>query len=267
IALGGEVQPTDVLGQQGAREHATGAAEEILEKGVLARGQDDAPRATAHFSSGRIEGEIRQAQDGRALPLAPAKQGPHTRQQLIERERLGEIVVGAVVEPGHLVGYGVAGGEEQHRGRHAPGPRGFENPEPVEPGQHHVEDHEVVGRATGQEVERGGAVGGLLDGIPLLLEPLPDETRDLPLVLHDEDAHLIATVPPPPRRSGGCGSAGNPAPARPGGGRWREIPAPRRSADSGPAPRAGAYPRASGARQARSPWSPATARGRNEPGG
>src|SRR5213079_3637934 len=60
-------------------------------------------------------------------------------------------------------------------------------------------------------VERLGAVRGELDRVTLLLEPLPDEARDLSLVLDDQDPHGCARV----------GTAGGPPAAselRGGGG-------------------------------------------------
>src|SRR6266849_5273510 len=49
--------------------------------------------------------------------------------------------------------------------------------------QHHVEDDEVVSRRLLEELEGGEAVRRHRVGMPFLLQALPEEARDLPLVL------------------------------------------------------------------------------------
>ena len=45
----------------------------------------------------------------------------------------------------------------------------------------------------GHEVEGLLAVGGDLDGVALLGQPLADEAGHLPLVFHDQDAHVVGS--------------------------------------------------------------------------
>ena len=52
----------------------------------------------------------------------------------------------------------------------------------VEPGEHHVEDHRVVGVLLG-EPEPLGTVEGDVDGVPLRLQPALQGVRDRPIVL------------------------------------------------------------------------------------
>ena len=197
----------------GRVEHAPGAPHEALEEGVLARGQLDAPVAPGHLARGRVEGEGPHPEHRSALPLPAPQERPHPGEQLVERERLGQVVVGAEVEASHAVGDAVARGQEQDRRLDAALAHGAHHAEPVAARQHHVEDDQVVGRTLHDEVERALAVRGQLHRVALLLQPLADEARHLALVLHHQHAHVGATVTCVPTRTYTTGRA---APGRAG---------------------------------------------------
>ena len=91
-----------------------------------------------------------------------ADERPQPGDQLVEVERLGEIVVGAEVEIGDLVGRGVAGGEHQHR-RDLGLAQLAEHLAAVQPRQHEVEDDGVVVGLLGL-AQALFAVGGDVDG-------------------------------------------------------------------------------------------------------
>ena len=95
IALGVEVQAPDVLRDHGPRQHAAGIAEEVLEQRVLARGEGDAPAAPRDLSGGGVEVEVDELERRRALGGAPAQERADPREELLEGEGLGEVVVGA----------------------------------------------------------------------------------------------------------------------------------------------------------------------------
>ena len=78
-----------------------------------------------------------------------AHERPQPGHDLLEAERLGDVVVAAGRQPGHPVLDGVAGGEEQDRDVLAVGAQLRQHGEPVEVGQHDVEDDGV-----GPEVAR-----------------------------------------------------------------------------------------------------------------
>ena len=138
----------------------------------------------------RVDGSSRRsptASTAGPVDAAP-EQRAHARQQLGELERLGEVVVGAAVEAGDLVGH--AGARRQQQDRHLPAARAqlAQDGEPVAPRQHDVEDEQVV-----LALERAGesrlAVVRDVDLVVLGLQPALDEARHLLLVLDDQDAH------------------------------------------------------------------------------
>lgn len=111
-------------------------------------------------------------------PPRPADQGADAGQQLLEGERLAEIIVRARVEPSDAVAHSVAGGQEQH-GRITPGRSiAAEDRQAIRLGQRPVEQDKVPGGDL-QRVLGRLAVGGVLDGETFLAEPSDEEVRDL----------------------------------------------------------------------------------------
>ncbi len=135
------------------------------------------------------------------------KERPDARRQLPRRERLDEIVVGTNREADDPVDLLGAGREHDHVGiRERPGlPQDFE---PVKPGQHDVEHHDVRG-ALPDHLEAGRAIAGLDHLHPGLLEVGSDELGEWHLVVDDQDpggvhdprtgSVTFAVVPPPAR--------------------------------------------------------------------
>ncbi len=76
------------------------------------------------------------------VELAAAELGAHAADQLADRERLGDVVVGADLEADDLVHLGVLGGQEDDRNR-AAGAHVAADVEAGLAGHHDVEDQEV----------------------------------------------------------------------------------------------------------------------------
>ena len=77
------------------------------------------------------------------LGLLAPQQCTHAREQHLEGERLDDVVVGAGLQPQHLVGGRILRCEHEHRqpvvGRAQPP----QHLQPVDAGHHDVEDHQV----------------------------------------------------------------------------------------------------------------------------
>ena len=84
-----------VLGDQRAGHHPAGVPHQVLEDRVLlGRELDPLPRP-AHFAGAGVQFEVGHAEDGRSHLLGPAAQRFDPRQQLVEAERLGDVIIGA----------------------------------------------------------------------------------------------------------------------------------------------------------------------------
>ena len=126
-----------------------------------------------------------------AVRIVAPEHDPDPRDQLLDAERLGDVVVAADGQAVHLLLGGVAGGEKDHRDLDAVADQALHEREAVVVGQPDVEDHQV-----GPEVHDGVArllrgAGGL-DREALVLERHRDEIGDGALVVDDEDSVRLA---------------------------------------------------------------------------
>jgi hypothetical protein len=122
---------------------------------------------------------------GLGHPGAPQRR-LHARAELAHRERLGDVVVGAELEPEDLVDLLGLGREHDDRDRRA-GPQAAAHLEAVHPGHHHVEHDEVEG-LLGEAVQRLAAVGRLHDVVAVPLQRERQQRLDRLLVVDEQDA-------------------------------------------------------------------------------
>ncbi len=130
-----------------------------------------------------------------------AHQRAQARDELVERERLGHVVVAAGLEAGQPVDQRVAGGEEEHRRLHPLGPERLAGVAPVAVGEADV-DHEDVGLGDRDALEqlRAGADG--LAAEPLLAQAAGEHRAQRGVVLDDQHQgrqHGVSIAPWNPR--------------------------------------------------------------------
>ena len=138
-----------------------------------------------------------EATDPQARPVgrvaAAAQVDAHPRDELVERERLREVVVRPEVEAAQLRREVGACREDEDRKVGPLAPQLGEETEPVEAGQQQIEDDELV-RLGQRCCEPRGAVFDAVDDEPLGLEPEPQELEDPRLVLDDQDLHSASAA-------------------------------------------------------------------------
>ena len=190
-AVGGrrEVEAPDLLEDEGALQHPARPAQEQLEQGELGAGQLHQPLAAAYLAGGEVHAQVGEGQvlvGVAGLGGDAAQQRAQPGEQLLEGERLGQVVVGAGVEPLDPVADGVAGGEHQDRHAVADLAQRAGGLQAVEPRHHHVH-HDGVGVDPADPGERLGAVGGGGDLVAVELQRPPQRLPDGAVVLDDED--------------------------------------------------------------------------------
>ena len=195
VRLGLVLRPPHLLQQLPLGDETVFVADENFQQRPLGGGQPDVGVAPDHAFRRQVHGEIRGHPDrlvggGRR----PADRGAEPGQQLVHAERLGDVVVRAGVQGGHLLD--LLAPRRQHddrRGR--PAADAPDHLGAVHVGQAEVEDQHV--RAVpghrgqpGRAVRRGGDLvlaGGEVD---------PQGAEDGFLVVDDEDpGHLPAVRP------------------------------------------------------------------------
>ena len=171
-----------------AREHLAGPAHERLEQGELLGRQLDFGGSAPNLPGCRVQPKITYLQDGWSLRFSAAHDRAQARQQLGERERLRQIVVGAHVEPGDAILDRVARRQHQHRRPATLLPQLCQRLEPVDARQHHVEHDRVVGRRGGHP-DRVFACSRDVGGVTVRAKAPQQQGRHLQLVFDDEDSH------------------------------------------------------------------------------
>ena len=146
------------------------------------------PAVAGDGVAGGVEFETRVAQRLLGRAAAAAQQGSQPRAELLERERLDQVVVGAGVEALDAIRDRVARGEHQHGRAVAGGAQAAADLEPVGLGHEHVE-HDRVRRLVGERVERLAAVGGQMDPVAVHPQRAVERVADRGLVIDHEDAH------------------------------------------------------------------------------
>jgi len=120
------------------------------------------------------------------IAVGPPQQRLDPAHQLAQAVRLRQVVVGAQLEPDHLVDLVVAGRQDEDRRLRARGTEPPQDLKPVDPRQADVEDDEVRGLVR-REVEALLAAPGDGDLVALLLERVLDAARDRIFVFDDQD--------------------------------------------------------------------------------
>ncbi len=117
--------------------------------------------------------------------LAAAQEGAHPRDQFFHREWLGEIVVGAHLQPGDLIRHVVARRQHEHR-RGGGATQLAQDLQPIQLRQHPVEDDGVRQRAR-VDFQRAQPIGGLLCSESRRLQLAHDQRGEFSGVFHDQD--------------------------------------------------------------------------------
>src|SRR5438093_13361985 len=124
-------------------DQATGTLQQHLQQRQLARRQLDHLVVDVGHAAGGIEGQWPMLDDGGRGAQPAAAQPPDARFQLLQREGLGHVVVGAEIEALDALLDAVGRRENQHRQRRAARAQLAQHFEAVQLGQAEVEDQQI----------------------------------------------------------------------------------------------------------------------------
>jgi hypothetical protein len=196
-----EVVAPDPLEDQGAGQHLARVAQEQLQQRELGAGQVDPLAAARHLASAGVELEVGEAQEVHSavvLVAAAAEQGADSREQLLERERLRQVVVRAGIEALDPV-LDLRPRREHQDGQAAASPADrAADLEAVHARHQDVEDDRVRLGLGLEARQRIAAVLGELDLVPLELERAAQRLAHRPLVVDGEDPHDLPPFTRPP---------------------------------------------------------------------
>ncbi|MNO92222.1 hypothetical protein D3C76_837900 [compost metagenome] len=158
-----------------------------------------------HLLGGRVQAYACVLDEHLGPPGAAPEQGAQAGLELVEVERLDQIVVGAGIQPGDAVAGGVAGGEHQHWNGGAAGAQALQHAQAVQARQAEVEQQQVEGFLA-QGVQGAGAVLQPVDGVALLAQAGAHAFAEGDVVFHEQQAHqgFRGSSPLNRRISGNC---------------------------------------------------------------
>jgi hypothetical protein len=169
-------------------EHLAGVAEEELQQVEFDPGQGEGARTPVRLPGGQVERELAEPQHAPLALETAAQEGPQPGQQLLQRERLDEVVVGAGIESLHPVIDAVTRRQHEDRGVVAGLPDAPADREPVDVGQLQVE-HEGVGGVRGHGLESLAPRGDGVDLVPFESQRPVNGSADCEIIVHHQDAH------------------------------------------------------------------------------
>src|SRR6266851_9815667 len=190
--------PPHVLEQHVARLHASRMGDKVGEEIELAHRELHLVSVEDHAPRGSVDGQVSERLAlGRGLRLVrvrlrPPKHGVDTCQHLADRERLGDVVVGAELEADDLVDLGVLGGDHDDRHPAVLAQRAAEV-EAAHARQHQVEQDQVGPRGS-CAAEARGPVAGFLHGEAGRRQVVLEHLAYTLVVLHDQHAARVAVV-------------------------------------------------------------------------
>jgi hypothetical protein len=111
-----------------------------------------------------------------------AKKGAEACEEFTKFERLGQIIIGTVIESGDAILNGVSSGEHQNGNSGAGLAEAAANFKTAEAGKHDVQNDQIVGIDFGL-LESFVAGSDGIDGIGLFLQAFDDKTLDAQIVL------------------------------------------------------------------------------------
>lgn len=188
VAPGVEVHVPHFLQERRSADDFSGMKHEVLEELELLGSQVEYAIADRDDMPQTIQSHRAAAQHVEPLGAAAPGERADPGQQLVELERLGEVVVGSGIEPADHVLHRIARSEHQDRSAATFAPELRGDLKAVLLRQHHVEQDDVVIVYVSQQ---GGliAVGRYVHHVALLLQTVVDEPGHLTVIFYDEDLH------------------------------------------------------------------------------
>jgi hypothetical protein len=193
IGLGVKTHVPHLLEELDPGHHLIGMKQEIFGQPEFARGELDRAAASTHLPLQAIHLQVLEPKLSTDPSGASPGQGIHASHQLVEVERLGQIVVRAGIEAPDHVGGRVAPGEHQNGSLHPFAAELGGKLKTVLFGELDVEDDQVVGIQVAQKGP-GLAVLGDFHGVTLFLKPLLEKSGRPGVVLDYENPHQCPPV-------------------------------------------------------------------------
>ena len=168
--------------------HPVGALQQEVEQHELPRREIERFAADLGDAPGPVEGECAELDERRLAARGASREGAYPRFQLLERERLGEVIVRPEVEAAHTGFDTVLRGEDQDGQLAAAPAKALQDLEAVHPGKADVEDQQVEFEARYRAIGLG-AGGDAVHRVPVLAQAHRETIGQDRVVFGDQNPH------------------------------------------------------------------------------
>src|SRR5262249_38490980 len=139
-------------------------------------------------ASRRVELKLAVGQDGCAPASLAAHDRPHARQQLLDLERLYQIIVSAEIEPANAIVERIARGQYDNRKSDIAGANTLQDFETIDSGKPEIEQDQIIGFRA-DCIDRKAAVAHPVDRISRIPERLDYRGADHLVVFGQKHSH------------------------------------------------------------------------------
>jgi len=190
VGVGLNAHAPHLVEDHGARDDAASVAAQIFEEDELLLGELKDLAGTRGFAAQEIEFKILHAEAGCVVGggAVALEQISQAGEQLGERERLGEIVVSALLEAADAIVDGAARGEDENRRTDAELAQPEDEGDAILVRQAEVDDEDVEG-IVDSEALGGFAVGRGFNFVSGLFKRAAQETLNIDFVFDEQKAH------------------------------------------------------------------------------
>src|SRR5215470_16455279 len=186
---GGELfVPPDLVEQAVARDGLTPVLQEVREQVEFLAGEGELTAGLEDLAAATVHAHVAKGQLVRLLAWTrPPQHRAYAGQQLTQRERLGQVIVGAQLQPAHTIDFLPARREHDDGHVDRPSPELPTHVPAAQLGHHDVEDDQIR-RRLHDLLQRLLAVEGAGRLVALVAKVVLEPTHDLGLVVDDQDA-------------------------------------------------------------------------------
>ena len=171
-------------------DNSASPLQQDLQQRQFARGKINIGAANFSHLADLVIGEVAVAHQWGGTCMTTTRQGAYPRLQLIQRERLGEVVVRAKIETTHAILNAVQGSENQHWHLGFAHTQSLQDFQPAHLGQAEIQDNQIKLAICGRPISVLASIDAI-HGVPGVAQRVRQCRSQTCVILRDEYSHSL----------------------------------------------------------------------------